>query len=199
MGCAFAGGWESGRGSCSSPSAPDCRTVRQRRLTSSLRRARPERKLPTFSPAYAGAGSAPVPCSPGTGSRSPPLSPTPNRLVSVEVRAVGRQCSPAAARGWGSQDIPAPPRHGAPARYPRSRSAAHVPLAQLHQKGRRDPGIAVALQFHPLHLSRLHAHRRVVAGLPDTSNYHRSKSAVISLMPCSSPAPLSLWTKPTPS
>ena len=84
-------GWESGRGSCSSPSAFDCRTVRQRRLTSSLRRARPERKLPTLSSAYAGAGSAPGPCSPGTGSRSPPLSTTPNRLVSVEVQAVGRQ------------------------------------------------------------------------------------------------------------
>ena len=57
--------------------ALDCRTVRQRRLTSSFRLDRPARNLPTLSPAYAGAGSAPPPCCPGTDCQWPPLSPSP--------------------------------------------------------------------------------------------------------------------------
>ena len=48
-GCAFAGCWESGRESRGSVSALDCRTVRQRRLTSSFRLDSPARNLPTRS------------------------------------------------------------------------------------------------------------------------------------------------------
>ena len=62
--------WRESRGSVS---ALDCRTVRQRRLTSSFRLDSPARNLPTLSPAYAGAGSAPPPCSPRTGSQPHPL------------------------------------------------------------------------------------------------------------------------------
>ena len=39
-----------------------------------------------------------------------------------------------------------------------------VPLPQLVQEGCRCPGVAVTLQFHPLYLPALQAHRRVVAG-----------------------------------
>ena len=49
---------------------------------------------------------------------------------------------------------------------------------QLHQEGRRGPGVAVALQFHPLHLSRLQAHRRTVADLlpiPRAGRLHQSR------------------------
>ena len=66
--------WRESRGSVS---ALDCRTVRQRRLTSSFRLDSPARNLPTLSPAYAGAGSPPPPCSPVTGSQPHPLSPSP--------------------------------------------------------------------------------------------------------------------------
>ena len=44
MGCAFAGCGEAGLESRTSASAFDCRTVRQRRFTSSFRLARPARK-----------------------------------------------------------------------------------------------------------------------------------------------------------
>ena len=47
--CAFAGRWESGGESRNSVSAFDCSVVRQRRLTSSFRLARPDRKFPTRS------------------------------------------------------------------------------------------------------------------------------------------------------
>ena len=40
-----------------------------------------------------------------------------------------------------------------------------VPPPQLLQEGNRGPGVAVALQVHPLHLPSLQAHRRVVADL----------------------------------
>ena len=42
-------GWEGGWGSRSSPSALDCRTVRQHRFTSSFRLASEARKFPTLS------------------------------------------------------------------------------------------------------------------------------------------------------
>ena len=42
-------GWEGGWESRSSPSALDCRTVRQRRFTSSFRMDSPQRKFPTLS------------------------------------------------------------------------------------------------------------------------------------------------------
>ena len=48
-GCAFAECWESGRESRRNVSALDCRTVRQRRFTSSFRVVRPDRNLPTLS------------------------------------------------------------------------------------------------------------------------------------------------------
>ena len=38
-----------------------------------------------------------------------------------------------------------------------------VPLAQLLQEGRRGSPVVVALQFYPLHLPSLQAHRRIVA------------------------------------
>ena len=52
-----------------------------------------------------------------------------------------------------------------------------VPLPQPVQEGSRGSGVAVALQFHPLHLARLQTNRRVVAGLfaiPRAGRVHQS-------------------------
>ena len=49
MGYAFAEGWALGLDSRRRASALDCRTLRQRRFTSSFRLVRPARKLPILS------------------------------------------------------------------------------------------------------------------------------------------------------
>ena len=51
-----------------------------------------------------------------------------------------------------------------------------MPLPQLLQEGLRCSGVAVPLQFHPLHLAGLQTHRRVIAGLlavPGTAGVHQ--------------------------
>ena len=88
---------------------------------------------------------APPPCFPGKGSQWPLLSPSPSH----GIRWYSRTGAP---RGAGA----GVPDH---VQWPR------VPLPRLSQEGRRRSGVAVALQFHPLHLPGLQAHRRVVAGL----------------------------------
>ena len=52
-----------------------------------------------------------------------------------------------------------------------------MPLPQLPQEGNRGPRVAVAIQFHPIDLARLQAHRRIVAGLlpvPGAGRVHQS-------------------------
>ena len=49
---------------------------------------------------------------------------------------------------------------------------------QSRQEGNRGPAVAVALQFHPFHLARLQAHRRIVAGLlpvPRAARVHQRR------------------------
>ena len=51
----------------------------------------------------------------------------------------------------------------------------------MSQKGRRCPRVAVPLQFHPLYLAALQAHRRVVTGLlpiPGTGGLHQRRLAL---------------------
>ena len=107
MGCAFAGCRESRR----SASALDGRTVRQRRLTSSFRLANPVKKLLTLS------------C---TAALLPKHRfPVTSCLTQPQTASSGLKSGLyAAGSGPGSPSMTASPRHGAPARCPRSRSAA---------------------------------------------------------------------------
>ncbi len=91
--------------------------------------------------------------------------PAPDRLVSVEVRAVTRQAHQPQ------------PQVGRPQVLPHCLTAMHwrvvpdhiqrpgVPLAQSAQEGRGCSGVAVFFQLHPLPLPGLQTHFRVVAGL----------------------------------
>ncbi len=145
--------WETGWRFGGSPWALDCRTVRQRRLTSPLRPARPERKLPTLCCTKA----------------LLPRHRSPGRLSCVEIRAVARQVHQPQPQSRRPEIFP----H----RFATMRRRVvpdHVqrPLMlvpQLFQEGGRGPGVAVSLQVHPLHLAGLQAHRRVVAGLLATA------------------------------
>ena len=121
MGCAFAGsrgpGWESRR----RDSALDCRTVRQRRLTSSFRLV----SLPGSCPS-----PAPPLCFPSTGSRSLFPRPSPESALKSGLRRPAD--SPASAPGQAS-DTPAPPRHDGLGHYPNYLKRPRVALAQLVQ------------------------------------------------------------------
>ena len=68
----------------------DCRMVRQRRFTSAFRTTSPARKWLTLSRTFA--------LVQGTCSRWPPLSLSPDGLISVEVRAVARGFTSRSAR-----------------------------------------------------------------------------------------------------
>ena len=115
--------WKSGSRSL----ALDCRTVRQRRFTSSFRQARPARKLPA-------------------------LSCTLTLLPKHRFPAAASLAQPQIASPVGRRVVP---DHIQP---------TAAPLSQLSQEGCRRFAVAVSIQFHPLHLSRLQAHRRIVAG-----------------------------------
>ena len=89
--------------------------------------------------------------------------PSPDRLVGVEVRAVTRQIHQPQPRC--PQILPHRLATMGRRVVPNHIQRPRVSLAQLGQEGRRCPGVAVTLQFHPLHLPGLQANRRVVAGL----------------------------------
>ena len=118
-------------------SALDCRTVRQRRLTWSFRLASLARKLSTLS---CTAALLPRHRFPVASCLAQPQARC-SQILPDRLAAVGRGIVPDQVQRSG------------------------VPLAQLHQKGGGGSGVAVALQFHPLHFPGLQAHRRVVAGL----------------------------------
>ena len=133
-----------------SVSALDCRTVRQRRLTSSFRLDSPARNLPTLSCTAA--------CSPGTDCQWPPLWPSPS-LIGVEVRAVARQVHQPQLQLRRPEVLP----HRFPTVgrriVPDDPQRPWTLFLQLGQEGNRGPAVAVALQFYPFHLARLQAHR----------------------------------------
>ena len=105
-------GWESRR----RDSALDCRTVRQRRLTSSFRLVSLARKLPTLS---CTAALLPKHRFPVASSRAHP------QLASSALKSgLSPADSPASAPGQASADTPAPPGHDGLGHYPKLPEAA---------------------------------------------------------------------------
>ena len=89
--------------------------------------------------------------------------PTPDSRIGVEVRTVARQVHQPQPKPRRPQVLP---HRLAPMRWrvvPDDLQRSRVLSPQLHQEGNRGLTVAVALQFHPFHLSRLQTHRRIVA------------------------------------
>ena len=171
VGCAFFGCWDSGQGSCRSALALDCRTVRQRRLTSSFRLASPARNLPTLSCILTLFPNHRMSFISSLAQPQMALSALKSRLQSG--RFTNPRFRPGVSR-YGPHRLTPVRRRVVPSHI----QWPGVPLAQSAQEGRRGFGVAVTLQLHPLHIPGLQTHRPVVAGLfatPRTAEVHQGR------------------------
>ena len=102
--------------------------------------------------------------------------PSPDGFIGVEAWAVARQIHQPQPQARPPQILPHRLATMGWGIIPNYLKRPRVPLAQLVQKGCRGSAVAVSLQVHPFHLSRLQTHRRIVAGflaIPRTAGVHQ--------------------------
>ena len=124
--------------------------------------------------------------------------PTPDSLIGVEVRAVAGQVHQPQLQLRRPEVLP----HRLPTMgrriVPDDPQRPWMLFLQLRQEGNRGPAVAVALQFHPFHLARLQAHRRIVAGLLPQDGVLRHEGLPLGLISLEQPLLGTLEGKPQP-